>query len=127
MSTTTTTEPTTDGRPSGRHPVNVGHLVMGIAFLGLVGVWALIQGDVVGDGDVRWLLPVPWVLAGLAGLLAIGLSGSKRWSTRQTGWVGTTDTSRTGWVGDSADTSTTETTTHTTVLETEPGTDEETR
>ena len=85
MSTTTTTTE----RPSGRHPVNVGHLVMGIAFLGLVGVWALIQGDVVGDGDVRWLLPVPWVLAGLAGLLAIGVSGSKRWSTRQVGWVGT--------------------------------------
>jgi hypothetical protein len=83
MSTTTTTE-----RQSGRHPVNVGHLVMGIAFLGLVGVWALIQGDVVGGSDVRWLLPVPWVLAGLAGLLAIGVSGSKRWTTRQTGWVG---------------------------------------
>ena len=78
----------TPARESGRHPVNVGHLVMGIAFLGFVGVWALIQGDVVGDGDVRWLMPVPWVLAGLAGLLAIGLSGSRRWSTRQTGWVG---------------------------------------
>ena len=60
---------------------------MGIAFLGLVGVWALIQSDAVGAGDVRWLLPIPWVLAGLAGLLAIGLSGSKRWTTRQTGWV----------------------------------------
>jgi hypothetical protein len=36
---------------------------------------------------VRWLLPVPWVLAGLAGLLATGLSGSKRWSTRQVGWI----------------------------------------
>ena len=96
----TTTEPAThEERPTGRHPVNVGHLVMGIAFLGLVGVWALIQGDVVGDGDVRWLLPVPWVLAGLAGLLAVGLSGSRRWSSHQTGWVGTTETSRTGWVG----------------------------
>ena len=88
----TTTLPTSTEPPSGRHPVNVGHLVMGIAFLGLVGVWALIQGDVVGGTDVRWLLPVPWVLAGLAGLLAIGLSGSKRWSTRQTGWVGTENT-----------------------------------
>jgi hypothetical protein len=84
MSTTATT---TVERQSGRHPVNVGHLVMGIAFLGLVGVWALIQGDVVNGSDVRWLLPVPWVLAGLAGLLAIGVSGSKRWTTRQTGWV----------------------------------------
>ena len=101
----TTLDDTVD-KESGRHPVNVGHLVMGIAFLGLVGVWALIQGDVVGDGDVRWLLPVPWVLAGLAGLLAIGLSGSKRWATHQTGWVGTTTTS----------------TDDTTVLETEPGT-----
>jgi hypothetical protein len=82
----TTLDDTVD-KESGRHPVNVGHLVMGIAFLGLVGVWALIQSDTVEGGDVRWLLPVPWVLAGLAGLLATALSGSKRWTTRQVGWV----------------------------------------
>ena len=87
-----TTETITPARESGLHPVNIGHLVMGIAFLGVVGVWALIQGDVVGDGDVRWLLPVPWVLAGLAGLLAISVSGSRRWSTKQVGWVGTDET-----------------------------------
>lgn len=63
---------------SGRHPINVGHLVMGIAFLGLVGVWAAIEADVIGDGDIRWLVPVPWVLAGLAGLLAIGLGGRRK-------------------------------------------------
>ena len=85
MSTTPTASRT---RHPWRHPVNVGHLVMGIAFLGLVGVWALVQGDVVGGRDVRWLLPLPWVLAGLAGLLAIGLSGSRRATARQTGWVG---------------------------------------
>ncbi len=79
-------------KPSGRHDVNVGHLVMGIAFLGLVGVWALIQGDVVGGADVRWLLPVPWVLAGLAGLTVIASSSGRRWSTRQTGWVDTDTT-----------------------------------
>ena len=79
-------------KQSGRHPVNVGHLVMGIAFLAMVGVWALIQTDIVGDGDVRWLLPIPWVLAGLAGLLAVGISGSRRWSTKQVGWVGVDDT-----------------------------------
>ncbi len=76
---------------SGFHPINVGHLVMGIAFLGIVGVWALIEGDVVSGGDARWLFPVPWVLAGLAGLTAIGISGSRRWSTRQVGWVGAED------------------------------------
>ena len=54
----------------GRHPVNTGHLVMGIAFLGLVLVWALIVSDVVTDDGVRWLLPLPWVAAGLAGVLA---------------------------------------------------------
>lgn len=105
----TTAVPPTE-RQSGRHPVNVGHLVMGIAFLGLVGVWALIQGDVVDGSDVRWLLPVPWVLAGLAGLLAIGVSGSKRWTTRQTGWVGDTPT---------AVPATEDLTTDTTVLETD--------
>ena len=105
MSDTTTT---TSTRQAGFHPVNVGHLVMGIAFLGIVGAWALIQGDVVSGADVRWLLPVPWVLAGLAGLLATALSSGRRWSTRQTGWVNT-----------STDDTTTDTTTDTTVLETD--------
>lgn len=69
-----------DTRPfaAGRHPVHVGHLVMGLAFLGLVGVWALIQGGLVGTDDVRWLLPLPWVLAGVAGLLATTLSARHR-------------------------------------------------
>ena len=73
----------------GRHPVNVGHLVMGLAFLGLVGIWALIVNDVVDDDDIRWLLPVPWVLAGLGGLTALAISGGRRYSTRATGWVDT--------------------------------------
>ncbi len=63
---------------SGRHPVNVGHLVMGIAFVGLALVWALVQLDVVAGGDVRWLLPVPWVLAGAAGLAASAVAGTRR-------------------------------------------------
>lgn len=84
-------EPTsTPARPSGRHPVNVGHLVMGLALLGLFGVWALVRGDVVGGDDIRWLLPVPWVLAGLAGLTASAVAGTRRHTVRQTGWVGAT-------------------------------------
>ena len=73
---------------SGRHPVSVGHLVMGIAFLGLVAVWGLIQGDVVEGGEVRWLMPVPWVLAGVAGLVATTLT-ARRHATTRTGWVDT--------------------------------------
>ncbi|GAA2136003.1 hypothetical protein GCM10009844_01840 [Nocardioides koreensis] len=75
-------------RPTGRHPVSIGHLVMGLAFLGLVGVWALYQADVVEGHDIRWLLPVPWVLAGIAGLIATTLTSRDRWGTRQTGWAG---------------------------------------
>lgn len=75
----------------GRHPVNIGHLVMGVAFLGLVGIWALVQGDLVNDDDVRWLLPIPWVFAGVAGLLATTLSARNRHLTRQTGWAGDGD------------------------------------
>ena len=96
---------TTNTRPSGRHPVNIGHLVMGLAFLGLVGVWALIQADVVDNHDIRWLLPVPWVIAGIAGLLATTLTSRDRWGTRQTGWVQPDETltshgrtHQTGWV-----------------------------
>ncbi len=59
---------TTSDRLSGRHPVNIGHLVMGLAFLGIVGVWALVQTDTVTGDDIRWLLPIPWVVAGVVGL-----------------------------------------------------------
>lgn len=60
------------------HPVHIGHLVMGLAFLGLVGIWAAVQYDVVPTDDVRWLLPLPWVFAGAAGLLAVLFSGRGR-------------------------------------------------
>ena len=60
-------EPT---RTSGVHPVNVLHLVMGVAFVGIVAIWALIESGAVGASDLRWLLPVPWVAAGIAGLVA---------------------------------------------------------
>lgn len=58
------------GLAAGLHPVNVGHLVMGIAFLGLACVWALLASGAAGAGDTRWLLPIPWLVAGAAGLAA---------------------------------------------------------
>jgi hypothetical protein len=58
------------GRVVGRHPVNVLHLVMGVAFLGLFVSWALIESGALGAGNLRWLLPIPWVAAGAAGLIA---------------------------------------------------------
>lgn len=66
-------------RRSGFHPVNVGHLVMGVAFAGMVLVWALVQGDVVADEELRWLMPIPWIAAGAAGLAATV------WASRRAG------------------------------------------
>ena len=57
-------------RDSGRHPVNITQLVLGVAFAGMVLVWALVQGDVVETGELRWLMPIPWIAAGAAGLAA---------------------------------------------------------
>ncbi len=62
----------------GRHPVNVGQLVMGLAFLGLVTVWAVLAADAVDGDALRWLLPVPWLVAGAAGLLATTLGAARR-------------------------------------------------
>lgn len=66
-----------DGASSGRHPVSVGHLVMGVAFLGLSAIWLLLESDTVGTDDLRWFLPLPWLAAGLAGLLAVALTGRR--------------------------------------------------
>jgi hypothetical protein len=64
-------------KPSGRHPVNIGQLVMGVAFAGMVLVWALVQGDVVKTDELRWLMPIPWIAAGAAGLAAIVWPGRR--------------------------------------------------
>lgn len=63
---------------AGWHPTNVGHLVMGVGFLGIVGIWALVATETVTGEDIRWLLPIPWVVAGVAGLLVIAFSGRRR-------------------------------------------------
>ncbi|WP_372729132.1 hypothetical protein, partial [Nocardioides sp.] len=62
---------------SGRHPVNLFHLVAGLVLLGLVGIWGLVEADVVGFDDTRWLLPLPWLLAGLVGV-AVVTSANRR-------------------------------------------------
>jgi len=66
-----------DPDASGRHPVNVGHLVMGVAFLGLTSIWLLFETEAIGRDDLSWLLPLPWLAAGLAGLLAVTLTGRR--------------------------------------------------
>jgi hypothetical protein len=72
---------------TGHHPVNIGHLVMGLAFAGLVLIWAVVQADWVDGDDIRGLLPVPWILAGAAGLTASVLGGRRHHEQQVTGWV----------------------------------------
>lgn len=67
-------------RRTALHPLNVAHLVMGLVFLAIVGAWALIQADVVAGDDIRWLLPLPWVLGGTIGLAATAASSVRRHS-----------------------------------------------
>jgi len=62
----------------GRHRTDIGQLVMGLAFLSFVGCWALVQTDVVTGDDTRWLLPIPWVLAGVVGLVVSAVGSLRR-------------------------------------------------
>lgn len=65
------------GRRTGWHPVNTGHLVMGVAFVGLVVVWALVTGDVVEIEHHGWMMGLPWLAAGAVGLVATVLRGAR--------------------------------------------------
>jgi hypothetical protein len=84
----TTTQSTTPETRGARHALSIGHLVMGVAYLGLTVVWALVIGDVVEGNDVRFLLPAPWVLAGAAGLVALIVTDRRHHGSTATGWVG---------------------------------------
>jgi len=82
----------TGDRPlSGWHPVSIGHLVMGVAFVGLFAVWTLHQADVVDIPPHGWLLGLPWVLAGAIGLIATVLRHRGGASGRMQGWIGSND------------------------------------
>ena len=80
MSTTETTSETTETpRESGFHAVNVGHLVMGVAFLGLTVVWILVvAADAVNIEKHGWIMGVPWLFAGAVGLAATALRNIAR-------------------------------------------------
>jgi fatty acid desaturase len=62
--------------PSGARRPSVLHLVVGLVFLGLAGLWALAASGAV-DSDDTWLIPGLLVVAGAAGLVA-ALAGGRR-------------------------------------------------
>lgn len=62
----------------GRHPLHIGHLVMGLAFTGIAVLWLISASEIVPNDDLRLLLPLPFLLAGGLGLLALVLVGRRR-------------------------------------------------
>lgn len=75
------------GPVSGWHPVNIGYLVMGTAFVGLFVVWALVDMDAVDLSETGWVLPLPWLVAGLVGLIATVLRNLGRRPGKMSGWI----------------------------------------
>jgi hypothetical protein len=72
------------------HPLNVSYLVVGLAFLGISGSWALRTAGVVSNHQVGWLLPLVLVAAGGVGLVAFAAKGVAR--TRQGAGAASADT-----------------------------------
>ena len=60
------------------HPLNVSYLVLGLVFLGISGSWALRDWNVVDTSQIRWLLPLTLVVAGVLGLVAFAAKGLGR-------------------------------------------------
>lgn len=78
-----------DDNGTGLHPVNLTHLVLGLVFAGLAGTWAAVTAGWLPVDDLRWILPIPWLLAGSVGLLAATLGARRRERvTRRDGDVG---------------------------------------
>ncbi len=57
------------------HPLNVSYLVIGLVFLGISGSWALRSSGVIDTAEIRWLLPLTLVVAGVVGLVAFAAKG----------------------------------------------------
>lgn len=60
------------------HPLNVSYLVVGLAFLGIAGSWALHEGEVIGADTIDLLLPLTLVIAGGIGLVAFVAKSLRR-------------------------------------------------
>ena len=72
-------EPTT---PPVDHSVKVTHLVFGLLFLGIAGVWALVAGGVITAGRITYLGPGVLIAAGVIGLAA-SLASTRNRRTRE--------------------------------------------
>ncbi len=69
--------------PLAEQRVKIPHLVFGLLFLGLAGIWALIAGDVITTDRLGVLGPAVLIGAGVIGLAA-SLANSRNRNRRRT-------------------------------------------
>jgi len=62
--------------PAGRHPLNVGSLVLGLVFCGIAFIWLLHAVGALRAPDLQWLLPCLLVGVGVLGILVSVLRGN---------------------------------------------------
>ena len=73
--------------PPAERYIKVVHLVFGLIYLGIVGLWVLGTSGTVDWGDsVRYLAPIVLVVAGGIGLAAALLPGVRRRATTDNGF-----------------------------------------
>lgn len=68
--------PWPEQQPPARR-VKIAHLVFGLVFCGIVTVWALAKHGILHAGDVPVLIPAVLIGAGVLGLVAAVLAGSR--------------------------------------------------
>jgi hypothetical protein len=98
-----------------RHPLEIGPLVFGLVFLGVVAAWGLFELGVVTAADTAWILPVVLIGAGALGVV-LALTKPRRTEARDQAnraaaaayagkWTPADDPEQAGWyAGSYADT-----------------------
>ena len=71
-------EPTTYPQPPADRSVKVPHLVFGLLFLGIAGIWALGASDMISGESLAVLGPGVLIVAGVIGLAASLANGRNR-------------------------------------------------
>lgn len=78
-------------RPPADRSVKVPHLVFGLLFLGIAGIWALVMSEVITADRLTVLGPAVLIAAGVIGLAASLASGRNRRRSEPTTPVTTYD------------------------------------
>ena len=65
-------------QPPADRSVKIPHLVFGLLFLGIAGIWALVVADVINTDSLAILAPAVLIVAGIVGLAVSLASGRNR-------------------------------------------------